>query len=517
MKKKMKIAAILLLAALCTVLAVWFLLKPQALKKELTVKGYQITVPEGWTMDSSGALFAKNGKEAGRFLLVTEKADAKDSVQYAGVTPTGDVQTKDVSDTVIQNTFQTEACGKTVQYFIKDIPNPDPYAAVLTLYYRSANRATCEAIAKSFTIPEIGKNAPKKDCTFPLYDEIGDAALSKYTMEDETVEANNISLLEVFIDRLKKGENTGLDIVTYRGINQEQPKPEFWYHIESDGGKGFLYTYYDKGDGVYTYDNNPQRFDGVTKKIQEEEGITSYHLKLGETETTCLLEIPTNPYRDYAEELLALQTDTMTEETLRTFLGLVKGDEGAANIMAEKEDKRVTMTYSENIKTDPKTIAQDAAVLFSLSPDVDTVTVKDTDGKSYVMTRENTMNKVEDTAGKATQTTEDFVKFAEEIEEKVPPAKDASSSGGAAAADDGVAPGTVVFSTAVTVPEAYREAAEARGYGHLVGQTVYGTIKKTENGYIATATCGGSVIASMHLADRAAVNSLIATARAYGG
>jgi len=87
---------------------------------------------------------------------------------------------------------------------------------------------------------------------------------------------------------------------------------------------------------------------------------------------------------------------------------------------------------------------------------------------------------------------------------------------------DVVYSGTVVIysSTLVTHPETGEQVeigpyAEARGYGAYLNKPINCVIKRSGSGYIATASCGGSVIASYPLNSEAELNWAIGLIKAY--
>ena len=109
---------------------------------------------------------------------------------------------------------------------------------------------------------------------------------------------------------------------------------------------------------------------------------------------------------------------------------------------------------------------------------------------------------------------------------KIPPAepKKEETSGGTG----GGADGAVVYSksiyissgTLVTHPTTGEKVpvgpyAQKMGYGHLLDKSIQCTIRRSGSGYMATATCGGAVIASQYLKDEAALRSAIASIGGY--
>ena len=525
--KKGKIAVIIIAAlAVCAaaVCAVWFTMA-KSLDKKITSKGYEISVPAGWISDANGTLTDKNGNVVGKFLLINEQPDFGNTAAYAGFKAKGDVKTENVTEVILKNTFESDS-GKAVQYFIKDIPNPEPYAISITLLRSGVSGLTGDRIAASLKIPEIGSKPPQKNITAPAYGDIGDDKTAKLTLTDGSVAVKNVSLIDVFISRQKATERTGVDILSYEQTeNGELLKA--WSHIESDEGRGYLYTYYDKGDGVYTYDNNPVIFESITKEIVKDKDITSYRLKIGETETSRLLEIPTNPYRDNAEELVSLKTAETTDQSVMAILEKILTEEQIKDVSAERTPDGLKIVYGESMKVDRAKLSKDAAVMFSLASDVDTITVEETGGDTFVLKRGEVLKEVETPAETATNTPEDFAKFAEEIE-SVPPAKSESEKNSSNGKYGSATDGDVIYSSTVMISPSTKVRhpktgemvevgpyAEQMGVSQYLGKPITCTIKKTGSIYLATATCGGSVIYSQPLETEADVRSAISQFKAY--
>ncbi len=506
-----------LAAAVLTVCAIWFF-GGTPLNKVVSFKGYEISVPKDWNANAEGVLTNKNETVVGKYLLIYEMPDLSNSASYSGVNVLSGINSETLEHGMEKNILETDQ-GTAIQYFITDLPNPAPYAASITLYKQYVNEKTCDRIAESFTMPELGTNPPAKDVSAPMYTEIGTEKVYKVTGKDESVTAKNISLIDSFIARQAKKESTGVDILEYKE-SEENVILSSWVHIESDGGKGYLYSYYNRGDGMFTYDNNPLIFDGITKRVETESGVTSYCLKTGETETTVLLEIPVDRYRDNAETLISLKTSESSLESVSKILQQIQSNEQFANIKVEKDGNKIILTYAEGQPTNIKAFSKDAAVIFSLSSDILTVVAKNPDGTTFELTREKALKGVSTPIDKATESSDAFAKFTEELDDLVPSVEE--NTGG------DVADGTVVYSKTVVISAgmmvthprtgkrvAIGPYAEKKGYGHLLGKPITCTIKKSGRGYLATATCGGSVIASYPLESESAMKNFIGTINAY--
>ncbi|MBQ7792643.1 MAG: hypothetical protein IJ367_04045, partial [Clostridia bacterium] len=397
-------------------------------------------------------------------------------------------------------------------------------AVSVTLYTKNVRMKTCDSIAESFKLPELGEKPPAKNIAVPVYEEIGGDKTAKYTVADGTVHAKNISQLEMYIRRQIEGQATGLDVLSYVEDEAGTVRLESWSHIENSGNRGFMYTYYDRGDGMFTYDNNPQIFETLTKEVIKEEGKTVYSLKTGSAETARLLEIPLDLYRDNAEGLLGLKTAESTDAHVKSILEQVMPEEKVAGVTVEKKEGNVNLKFGEGAELNPTELSKEAAVLFSLASDVETVTAVAADGTKYELKRDTVMKDVATPVEEITRSPEDFAKFAENMDSIQPavPKKEEKPAG------DGVPSGTVVYSDSiyisssmlVTHPTTGEKVpigpyAQKKGYGHLLDKSIQCTIRKSGSGYIATATCGGSVIASYPLESEAAVRSAIRTIQSY--
>ena len=133
------------------------------------------------------------------------------------------------------------------------------------------------------------------------------------------------------------------------------------------------------------------------------------------------------------------------------------------------------------------------------------------------------MHDVQDSSENATDSPENFAKFAEDLENV-----DKAVPNNPTAAEDGVASGTVIYSgTVVISPSAMvthprtgeRVAvgpyAEKYGYGSYLGKPITATVTKKGDKYIATATCGGAVLASRSYNSLQEAQSAIALIKAY--
>ena len=468
----------------------------ERLEKTISVQGYEITIPRKWSSDSKGVLYDKDGNTAGEFTLVYE-----DKAMVG----------KEIAPNVIKSETRQNSKNALV-YYIKDLPNPEPYAASLLFYKDTVSERMSRKIYESFTIPAIGANPPKKNILPPELSEIKDDKVCRVEFADGTVTVKNIKLINTFVDRQRDKQSTGLDILDYK---EEDGKfsLNLWYHIESDNGAGYMYTYYKKEDSTYTYDNNPLTFEAVTREMSEEKGLTSYRLSSAGVNTTTVLEIPINLYRDNAEELIALRTMNATELEIQKILDKIKTKEELNSLTFKASSNALLITYDEGVKAERNKAYSDAAILFSLAANLDSITFVYNDGQEYTFTRaqiEKTLNKNMNTAA---DSKDDFVDYAEEIEKNQ---------------QTQVADGDVVYSGTVTVSYGTKVThpktgelveigpyAKNKGYGEYIGKPIYCEIRKMGKGYIASASCGGNVIGSYPLNSDAELQSAISLIKAY--
>ncbi len=488
----------------------------------ISAKGYTLSVPSGWTMDENGVITDKKGTNVGNFTLAYDVPDLENSVQYAGVQAKGDVVTEQLSEVIFKNTFESEF-GLTVQYFICGLPNPEPYAANITLFRSSVGEFLGDRIAASFSVAELGSNPPPKNISSLSYDAVDKTSAAKLILKDGTVAAKNVSELDLFIKQLQNGDAKGLNLYTYEQKEDKGIYLSTWHYLEADNEKGYLYTYYDKGEGFYTYDNNPIIFQTIEKKVDQKTGITTYQYVTKRGEMNALFEIPANFYRDNAEALLMLQTAASDKATLLKILEKIMTEEELSHITVEKNGENVFIQYDDQRALQKAKIQKDAAVLFRLAEDIKTVTVKNKDGKEVTVSRESIMQKVTESSENATKSPEDFAKFVEEIEEKLSEKID-TTSGSYAHVPDGqiIYSGTVVMynNSKVKHPRTGKIVsvgpyAKKMGYEQYLGKPITCTIRKSGKAFLATATYGGSVIAATTLNTEALVHRAIETIKAY--
>ncbi len=468
----------------------------ERLEKTVSVQGYEITIPSKWSSDSMGILYDNKGNTVGKFTLINE-----DKAMVG----------KEIAENVVKCETQHNSKNAIV-YYIKNLPNPEPYGVSLLFYKEMVSERLSQKIYESFKIPAIGTNPPEKNIEAPELSQIEEDKVCRVEFADGTVTVKNIKLINTFIDRQRDNQSTGFDIVDYK---EEGGKflLTSWYHLESDKGTGYMYTYYKKNDGTYTYNNNPLTFEGVVKEMSEKKSITSYRLTSGGVNTTTILEIPLNYYRDNAEELIALKTMNATELEIQKILDKIKTKDELNSLTFKVSSNALLITYDEGIKPERSKAYSDAAVLFSLASNLDSITFVYDDGKEYTFTRTQVEKTLDTDMNSASENKENFVDLTEKIEDN----KQSQMVDGAVVYSGTV---TVSYNTIVTHPNTGERVevgpyAERKGYGQYLGKPIYCEIRRMGSAYIASASCGGNVIGSYPLNNEAELQNAISLIKAY--
>lgn len=497
MNKKRLITVIIAAVLFALVIGVLYIqFGYERLEKTVSLQGYEITVPKKWSSDSKGILYDKDGNIAGKFELVNE-----DKAMVG----------KEIGDNTVKSEIDHDS-KKAVVYYIKNLPNPEPYAVSLLFYKDVVSDKLSQKIYESFKIPAIGANPPEKNITAPELSEIEDDKVCKVEFADGTVTVKNIKHINTFADRQRDKQSMGINVLEYKEENGEFFL-DAWYYLESDKGTGFMYTYYKKEDGKYAYNNNPLTFDAVTKHISEKKGITSFRLTSAGVSTTTVLEIPLNLYRDNAEELIALKTLSATELEIQKILDKIKTKEELNSLTFKISGSELLITYDENITPQRNKAYQDAAVFFSLAANLEKVSFGYSDGTKYIFTREDIQKTLDKNMNSVANNKEDFIDYTEEIEKN----EQGNFVDGAVVYSGTV---TVSYDTMVTHPQTGKLVkigpyAEKKGYGNYIGKPIVCTIKRAGSGYIATASCGGSVIGSYPITSESELQSAINLIKAY--
>ncbi len=468
----------------------------ERLVKTVSVRGYEICVPEKWSSDSKGNLYDKDGDLVAMFTLVDKDEETVG---------------KEIAENVVKN--HTQIDGKSVTtYYITDLPNPEPYAANLTFYRDKVKDRLAQKIYESFRVPAIGKKPPKKHIEATPLGDIGDDKICRVEFADGTVTVKNMEILNAFADRQREKQSAGADVISYKEAGDEFVV-DSWYYIESDGGTGYMYTYYEEADGRYTYDNNPLIFEGITKEAKEEKETTWYRLTSGGVNTTVLLELPLNLYRDNAEELIALKTKNATETQIQGILNKIKTTKELNSLTFKVSANALLITYDEGIAPDRAKAYSDAAVLFGLAENLDSITFAYSDGTEYTFTRKQIEKSLDVNMSDVAEDRENFVDYTEKIEEN----KQSQTKDGDVVYSATV---TVYYDTVTTHPDTGEKVkvgpyAEKKGYAQYLGKPVYCEIRRLGSGYIASASCGGNPIGSYPLNSEAELQSAISLLKAY--
>jgi len=505
MKKKIVIISLCVIVFLCAIL--YTLFGFDRISKTVSVRGYEIEVPKSWVCDSAGNLYNKSGALAGMFLLGdTKRENLSSDDMYSFVSD------KKTSESVItyEGTYDNRDC---VVYFIKNLPNPEPYNATLVFFKEEVADRLSKKIYKSFKMPQRGKNPPVKNIEAPKFSEVDEDKICRIEFSDGTVAVKNLKLLNLYIDKQKERQSAGVDILSYKEDDDGNLNLSSWCYIESDSGTGYMYSYYDKGDGIYTYDNDALVFDSILKESSDEKELTTYTLVSEENADAVLLEIPLNRYRDNAEELIAMKTMSAQREDIQNILNKIMSKKERESLTFDVTSNALLITYKDGIKPDRSKAYSNAAVLFSLAENLDSITFVYDDGTEYTFTRGVIDKALESTVGSAAQNKENFVDYTEKIEQ---------THQSQAQDGDVVYSGTVLvnYDTMVTHPKTGERVkvgpyAERKGYGQYLGKPIYCEIRRMGSAYIASASTGGNVIGSYPLNSEAELNSAINLIKAY--
>lgn len=515
MKKIITICATITALIVAVILAV-VLMHETPLEKTISLRGYTINVPKNFTASSDGTIFDGKAREVGKFVLISEKVGENKIPEFSGVSVSGDVKTTVHYENIKKNEFASSA-GKVVQYYVTDVLNPEPYAISLTFLKGNISGKLCDRIGETITIPEIGKRPPEKNITAPKYEELDDTVVYKVTLLDGSVLVNNIELIDMFMERQSNKQSTAIGILTYVQSEVGLMELENWKYIESDSGRGFMYLYYDEGDGEFTYDNNPVSFESIAKDTISDEGITSYNLKVGDAVTETLLDVPLNLYRENADELLSYKTDKSDTETVIKILQKIMTKKQFSKIKVTKDGDTVKITFNDSSVFDAVKLSKDAAVIFCLLSDVNTIEVTVKGGERYIIKRSELSKGLKINLEKAADSADRFSEFTEEIENITPAEPELEEEN-----DEVLYSATVVIArgSKVTHPRTGNKVvvddyAEKYGFGYYLGKPIVCTVKKNGDIYKATAVCNGKTILSQTLGSRAEAQKAIDTIKAY--
>lgn len=494
-KKRLSIILSVCVVLLVVVAAMLFIKIP--LTQMVSVRGYEINILKNWSTDSKGNLYNKQGSLVGSFVLIDNeeeklKPDCDGVVFFENMTK--------YEDFIWDNT-------PAVLYYADNLKNPEPYGAQLIFFDEYVSERTADKIAKTFKVPIFGTNPPEKNISVPNLDN----SVIKIEFEDKSAAVTNTGLINEFIRKQEAKEDFGINILSYKETDGER-EISSWKYLESDKGTGYMYTYYKKDDGIYTYDNNAVLFNQLSKVMSEEESTTSYYLKNEDTEDVKVIEFPLNRYRDNAKELIALKTNDAKSADIQNILDKILGKNELKSVTFTLDTNVLNIKFGDGISSSDTAAYSYSAVIFSIAENVHEITISYADGNSYTFTKDVIDKTVTDKIDSVADDEKTFVDYTEKIE-----AVNTNSADGQV-----VYSGTVVISynTMVTHPKTGEKVAigpyaEERGYGGYLGRPISCVIRRSGSVYIATASCGGSVLASYPLENESRLNWAISMINAY--
>lgn len=514
--KKLIYAGVSAVVLLLAVVLVIIFTADVPLEKTISLKGYTINVPKDFMASSTGVILNGKAKEVGKFLLIDEDVEETEIPKFSGVSALGDVKTSKLTEKMKVNEFNSDK-GSVVQYYVTDVPNPEPYVLSLTFYKDEIGDKLSQKIAQTLIIPEIGKNPPAKNILPPEYEDLDDTLVYKVTLLDGSIMVKNTELIDEFMEKQKKAEDASLEILSYVQSGMGLMEVQDWRCIESDSGRGFMYTYYDKGDGTYTYDNNPTSFESISKDALSEKGITSYNLKIGDAVAVTLLDVPMNLYRENLDELLSLKTDKSTVSHILKIFEKIMTVEQYENITVTKENDTVRIIYKDKSVFDRAKLSKDAAILFSLLSDVSVIEVNVADKEFYIIKRSDIIKGLRVDLNKAAVSKDAFYKFTEELENLAPAEPEINEN-----EQKVLYSATVVIASGSKIkhPETGKLVvvdgyAEKYGFSYVLDNPIVCTVKKAGSIYIASATCEGTVFLSQTLETEAEALEVIEKIKEY--
>lgn len=297
-KKLIIIISAVLVAVLACAVAILVFGTPE-LTKAVNVRGYEIKIPQKWSYDSKGNFYNEKGEQAGKFILVDEPVNKDNALDFCAE-EVKDEKMSVISDALINYNF-TSGNGETEMYFIPDLKNPEPYGAEVVIYTDIVKSNLGKKIAKGFKTPEFGTNPPKKNISAHDLGVAGENTVTKTEHKDGTVTVKNVELLSGFDEKIKNKVSIGVNVITYKEAEDGSKTIISWRYLESDNGKGYLYTYYEKAGDVYTYDNNPILFKTITKEIFDGENVASYTINT-ENDNVAIIKLPLDKTDEKNEE-----------------------------------------------------------------------------------------------------------------------------------------------------------------------------------------------------------------------
>ncbi len=493
-KKKIVYILSALVLALTVLVVLFARFYTPKLAKNVIIRGYEINIPKNWSSDSVGNLYNKQGIKVGSFTLVDDNESKKFYSRSVKLT----------EDVLKYEDFSKDGIESNI-YIALNLPNPEPYSAELVIFKEYVKENLADKIAKSFKIPKLGSNPPPKNIK-PFYDE---NSVIKIEFIDGSISVKNTALLLQFSKKQSAKEDCAVNIISYK---EKDNKKEIssWKYLESDGGIGYLYTYYESENGLYTYDNNPSEFYLLSKAISEEKSITTYSLMTNDKNLP-LIEFPLNKYRDNAEKLVMLKTDNATSADVQSILDNILTKEELKNISFRLDNDKLIIQFGKGNNIQREKAYLHSAVLFRLLLNIDKIVISCNDD-DYIFERGQLDKTVDTNVDSEKEDAKSFVEYTEKVEQTNINSKDGEV----------VYQATVVIShdTMITHPKTGKKVkagpyAEKNGYGKYIGKPITCVIKRSKNAYIATASCGNSHIMSYPLEDDTKLNWAIKMIKAY--
>ena len=491
-KKIIKIVSLTILVLVCLTLLL-FALNP-SLEQTMEVRGYKISIPNKWSYDSKGNIYDKNGNAVGTFTLT-------DSNQISE----NDNRSVEIAENIIKYDDYSKDSTQGILYSISNLPNPEPYGAKIVFYDGYVREGLADKIVKTFTIPQLGANPPQKNIKEP--DE--ESSVIKIEFEDESVVVKNTNLLSEFSEKQSKKENFGINVLSYEEKDGKKSISS-WKYLESHNGVGYVYTYYQKGENIYTYDNNPLCFVEISKVISEEDSTTSYYIKNEEKEDCMLIDFPLNRYRDNAKELIALKTDNAKSADIQQILNKILNGQELKNSTFKFKERNLSISFSEDVMPDEKKAYSHSAVIFGLVGNVDIIKISYSDGKVFSYTREQIEKALNEKTDSVVSDEKTFVDYTEKIEQE-------QTNDGEVVYTGTV---TVSYDTLVTHPKTGERVkigpyAERMGFSKYLNVPIQCVIKRSGSGYVATAHSNGKTITTYPLENEARLNWAINLINSY--
>lgn len=529
--KKSKIIMIVLIVCIVAILAaaIGIFCWSGGTYQYVDLKGYGLMVLDDWQIQSeeNELCFYYKEAEKGRFTLLYQDMELSDIPTHFGFSDVPvTIRESDQYDVkVYELSYQADEV-QILQYVMDGLPDAPPYKAVITLY--DVKPKVARRMLAGFVLPETLEGMPQKPREVLTAEELEN---NVYMVKNEFgIFSYNLGKLDDMIETQSEQvkEPSGLHIATYEaGENGRELRT--WYYLLNDTESTYLFTYYQTEDGLYIYDNNPQRIAALTRSASAEEDYTRYF-----ADGLQILETPYNQYTENREKLLSYKGTQVGDNS--NVSNLI-GDSLPLGVVAEKlelqtdtEPYGMTVHYTlaepERYITDgtlqEDSFYQNALLLFSLIDNVDSVTMEITSGEQnftveYQREKAEQQMENQDLRGFA-ENVEDFEHFTEDLPKYTPPTEE--SSGNASDGTHVICSRTVSVSadTKVQHPKtgkmvAIGPYAERYGVSQYLNQpitvTLYEKIEDGKKTMWAEGYCNGTLLGTYPISSRAEFDSLI--------